>query len=265
MKFAPIVSVPGLWFGMVEAMSYISEKLKIAARDNLLPGFLFRWRAALYGVPEANLYSPTYQPWGGLPEFRALYDEISGETLLNAEQAWILYCLARQASSAGGDFMEAGVYRGGSARLLWRVLERSSGCQQLHLFDTFGGTPKTDPLWDLHRENDFADTSVEAVSAFVGGGHRVVCHKGLIPQTFRGLENMRLGFSHIDVDIYRSVADCCAFVYPRTALGGIILFDDYGLPSCPGARRAVDEFFADKPEFPIVLRTGQAIVFRSNL
>ena len=173
MKFAPIVSVPGLWFGMVEAMSYISEKLKIAARDNLLPGFLFRWRAALYGVPEANLYSPTYQPWGGLPEFRALYDEISGETLLNAEQAWILYCLAQQASSAGGDFMEAGVYRGGSARLLWRVLDRSSGCQQLHLFDTFGGMPKTDPLRDLHRENDFGDTSIEAVSAFVGGGHRV--------------------------------------------------------------------------------------------
>jgi hypothetical protein len=86
-------------------MSYITEKLKIAARDNLLPGFLFRWRAALYGVPEAKLYSPTYQPWGGLPEFRALYDEISRETLLNAEQAWILYCLwiaVLSRSPAGG-------------------------------------------------------------------------------------------------------------------------------------------------------------------
>ena len=251
--------------GVVKPMSYSSEKLKVVVRDNFLPGFLFRWRAALYGVPEANLYSPTYQPWGGLPEFRALYDEISGETLLNAERVWILYCLAQQALNVDGDFLEAGVYRGGSARLLWRVLDQSNGRQRLNLFDTFGGMPKTDHHRDLHRENDFADTSVEAVSAFVGGGRRVTCHKGLMPQTFCGLENLRLGFSHVDVDIYQSVADCCAFVYPRTALGGIILFDDYGLPSCPGARRAVDEFFADKPEFPIVLRTGQAIVFRSNL
>lgn len=250
---------------MVKAMSYTSEKLKAVARDNFLPGFLFRWRAALNGVPEANLYSPTYRPWGGLPEFRTLYDEISRQTLLNAEQAWILYSLAQQALSVDGDFLEAGVYRGGTARLLWRVLEGSSRQRWLNLFDTFGGMPKTDLQRDLHREDDFGDTSVETVSAFVGGGQRVICHQGLIPHTFRGLENLRLGFSHIDVDIYRSVADCCAFVYPRTTLGGIILFDDYGFPSCPGARRAVDEFFADKPEFPIVLRTGQAIVFRTNL
>ena len=32
---------------------------------------------------------------------------------------------------------------------------------------------------------------------------------------------------------------------------------------CPGARAAVDEFFAGKPEVPLVLRTGQAVVFRS--
>jgi hypothetical protein len=50
---------------MVKAMSYTSEKLKVVVRDNFLPGFLFRWRAALNGVPEANLYSPTYRPWGG--------------------------------------------------------------------------------------------------------------------------------------------------------------------------------------------------------
>jgi len=265
MKYRPPASELVLGFRTVEAMSYTSERQKVAVRDNFLPGFLFRWRAALYGVPEANLYSPTFQPWGGLPEFRALYDEISAETLLNAERVWILYCLAQQALSVDGDFLEAGVYRGGSARLLWRVLDQSRGeKRRLYLFDTFGGMPKTDLQRDLHRENDFADTSVEAVSEFVGGGQRVAFHKGLIPQTFRSLENLRLGFSHIDVDIYQSVADCCAFIYPRTALGGIILFDDYGFPSCPGARRAVDEFFADKPEFPIVLRTGQAIVIRSR-
>ncbi len=37
---------------------------------------------------------------------------------------------------------------------------------------------------------------------------------------------------------------------------------EFRYPSCPGARRAVDEFYADKPERPLVLNTGQAIVTR---
>jgi O-methyltransferase len=41
-----------------------------------------------------------------------------------------------------------------------------------------------------------------------------------------------------------------------------MLFDDYGFWSCPGARQAVDEFFADKPEAPFALPTGQALVAR---
>ena len=40
-----------------------------------------------------------------------------------------------------------------------------------------------------------------------------------------------------------------------------MIFDDYGFPTCPGARQAVDEFFADKREVPFVLPTGQAVVF----
>ena len=241
-------------------MSYDVERLKIALRDNILPGFLFRWRAAFNHVPDAQLYRPTFQPWLR-PEFQSLYSEISRKTLLNAERAWTVYSLSRQALSVGGDFLEAGVYRGGTAFLLRRVLDGMPGPRHLHLFDTFAGMPQTDPSRDRHHQEDFRDTSVEAVSGFVGREDKILYHKGLIPATFSGLENTRFAFSHIDVDIYRSVRDCCLFVYPRTVPGGIMLFDDYGLPSCPGARQAVDEFFADKADFPLVLRTGQAVVF----
>jgi O-methyltransferase len=41
------------------------------------------------------------------------------------------------------------------------------------------------------------------------------------------------------------------------------VFDDYGLPSCPGARAAVDEYFLGTGMQPLVLATGQAIVFKS--
>ncbi len=245
-------------------MSFAVEKFKVVLRDRFLPTFLFRWRAALNHVPDSHLYNPTFQPWLGFGEFRELYDQIAGHTLITREAAWALYSLARQTLSVPGDFLEAGVYRGGTARLLRGVLGMSGHKRTLHLFDTFGGMPRTNMTLDIHREKDFLDTSVEAVSAFIGIEESILYHDGLIPDTFKGLENTRFAFAHIDVDIYQSVLDCCRFIYPRVVPGGILIFDDYGFASCPGARVAVDTFFKDKPEIPFVLHSGQAIVFRTS-
>jgi O-methyltransferase len=246
-------------------MSYAIDKLKVAAREHLLPGVLFRLRAALRHVPDANLYSPNLQLWRAEGPFRAAYDQIRARSLVAPEQAFILYSLARQAWPLPGDYLEAGVYRGGTARLVRTLFDRAPNGpgRQLHLFDTFAGMPETDAKRDLHRKDDFADTSVEAVSSFVGKEDWIRYHAGFIPDTFQGLESMRIAFAHVDVDIHRSIIDSCAFIYPRLLQGGIMVFDDYGVASCPGARAAVDEFFADKPEVPLVLRTGQAVVFRS--
>jgi O-methyltransferase len=134
-------------------------------------------------VPDAQLHQPTFQPWLR-PEFRVLYDEIYRHTLLSAERAWMVYSLAWQGLSVEGEFFEAGVYRGGTARLLRRILESAHQPRHLHLFDTFAGMPQTDPLRDVHRQNDSGDTSVETVSAFVGREERIVYHQGLVPHTF---------------------------------------------------------------------------------
>jgi O-methyltransferase len=244
------------------SMSYKTQKLKTMVRDHL-PGVLGRWRAAMDHVPDARLYSPTFQPWRGMAPFRALYDEIASRSLVQAEAAWVLHSLARQASSLAGDFFEAGVYRGGTARLLRRVLETAGTRRPLHLFDTFAGLPERDPQHPTPHGEDFADTSLDSVSAFVGGEDWIHYHPGLIPDSFRGLEDTRFAFAHVDVDSLRAVQGCCEFVYPRLVPGGIMLFDDYGVASCPGARAAVDDFFAGRPEVPLVLHTGQAVVHRT--
>jgi O-methyltransferase len=243
-------------------MVSLTERIKIALSDKVLPGFLFRWRAALKGVPDSKLYNPRFQPWRGPSEFRTTYNAIRHHTLVTQERAWTLYCLARQALSLQGDFVEAGVYLGGTARLLRSLIDTSPSRRRLHLFDTFMGMPETSTEHDHHRAGDFSDTSTEMVSNFVGREDWIYYHKGLIPQTFHGLESARIALSHIDVDIYQSVLDCCEFLYPRTVPGGFLLFDDYGFPSCPGARAAVDEFFHNKPEIPLVLHSGQAAVFK---
>jgi O-methyltransferase len=162
-----------------------------------------------------------------------------------------------------GDVWECGVYKGGTAAMIAAILRDLESKKKLFLFDTFEGMPETDKERDWHKAGDFKDTSVESVERYVGADESCIVRKGFIPDTFQGLESSRIAFAHIDVDIYRSIRDCLGFIWPRLTLGGFIVFDDYGLPTCPGARAAVDEFFADEDCVPLCLSTGQAVVFKS--
>lgn len=210
-------------------------------------------------LPDAALYQPFYAPWAA-PAFTTLYGTLQARTLCPPASAWTLHTLLRQALHVPGDVMEAGVYQGGTARLLRLVIDAHAPGRTLHLFDSFAGMARTDAAADRHRAGDFADTSAEAVRRFVGG--TATLHAGWIPESFAGLEGLRLCFAHVDLDLHESILDTLAFVYPRLSPGGVIVFDDYGYASCPGARAAVDHFFADKREVPLALQTGQAVVIR---
>jgi len=214
-------------------------------------------------IPNADLYKPLFSPWLGLQPFAGVYEKARVVSLVSADRCWVLYTLARQAMKLPGDIWETGVYRGGTAVLLREVIAQSGIARSMRLFDTFEGMPETDPTRDLHNRGDFSDTSLESVRAVIGSEPWIFYHKGYIPATFLGLEAEKIALAHIDVDIYRSILDSCEFIYPRLLHGGFMIFDDYGFASCPGARQAVDEFFSEKPEKPLVLPTGQAVVFKS--
>ncbi len=208
---------------------------------------------------EAFLYAPRFSPWLDPKGFAELYGRVRLHTLVDSERCYVLHSLARQAIHVAGEFWECGVYRGGTARLLADVVRDSR--RPLRLFDTFSGMPPVRKALDWHQEGDFADTSLPAVRRLVDYDCAVF-HKGVIPESFAGLGPSRIAFAHVDVDLYQSVFDSSAFLYPRLAPGGFLVFDDYGWPSCVGARYAVDDYFRDKPEVPLVLSTGQALVVR---
>ncbi len=157
-----------------------------------------------------------------------------------------------------GEIWECGVYKGGSAK----ILAERKGEKVLRLFDTFEGMPK-ESVWDnAHKEGDFKDTSLESVQEYVGDHKDVYYHKGFFPDTFKGLEDSKICFAHVDADLYTSILSCCQFIYPR--LTGCLFFDDYNVPSCLGAKRATDDFFADKPEKLIILGQ-QALIFKNSI
>lgn len=84
--------------------------------------------------------------------------------------------------------------------------------KRLCLFDTFEGMPDADPDKDFHKQGDFADTSLAAVKRLVGHEDLVSYYAGVIPDSFSALESSQIALAHIDVDIYKSVLDCCKFI-----------------------------------------------------
>jgi O-methyltransferase len=213
-----------------------------------------------YDVYQSGL---TYHPWERDSSFRRHYDALKTYTLVPVVQCWIIYSLARQALCRDGEVWECGVYRGGTALLLRGLRDELNSKAHLRLFDTFAGMPETDPAKDIHRSGHFCETSLAYVKAVVGE-EGTSYHQGCIPRTFEGLEQSSIAFAHVDLDLYDGILESCRFIYPRLVKGGVIVFDDYGYPSCPGARAAVDEFFSGRTEVPLILPTGQALVFKMS-
>jgi O-methyltransferase len=229
-------------------------------------------------IPDRDFYRPSehgdwlFSPWLAHGELRGygefheyLMTALHAGTAVCPERLYMLFTLASQCLHLPGDFIEAGVWRGGTAALFSKLIHaRSPHPRRLHLFDTFSGMPPTHEYDTYYKGGEFTDTSVEVVSAKVSNAEFVQFHPGLIPDTFAGCEDLRFAFAHVDLDVYRSIGDACAFIFPRLAVGGVMVFDDYGWSTCPGARRAVDEYFAGRVTRPLVLSNGQAVVFRAG-
>jgi hypothetical protein len=146
-----------------------------------------------------------------------------------------------QVASLEGEVAEVGVWRGGSAKLLARAMPG----RMVHLFDTFEGMPETSEF-DILQPGDFSDTSLESVNEFLQG-YNVHFWPGLFPDSARLLPRLlpdtQFVLVHVDVDIYESTKAACEFFWPLLVEGGIMVFDDYNNSECPGANKAVDEFF----------------------
>ncbi len=78
-----------------------------------------------------------------------------------------------------------------------------------------------------------------------------------------GFDVTPLSFVHLDANLYQSYITCFDALYHRVSPGGFMLFDEYTKWAYPGARQAIDEFFADKPEGIIEQPTTQCLVVKS--
>jgi len=181
-------------------------------------------------------------------------------SIVDIDRQLMLYQLAKLTKNIIGDVAEVGVYKGGTAKLLAETFLEDK--KILHLYDTFNGMPPTEDF-DLHFEGNFNDVTFEEVQKYLWEyNYKTKFYVGIFPETFNLQSQLLYCFVHVDCDIYTSVRSCCEIFYPRMSKGGIILFDDYGLLSCPGAKIAVDEYCRRYKVAMVYLPTGQCFFQR---
>ncbi|MFD2235139.1 TylF/MycF/NovP-related O-methyltransferase [Phaeospirillum tilakii] len=194
-------------------------------------------------------------------EFIALYRRaMDPDNWHSLDRKYTLYQIARAVSFLGGDAAECGVYKGGSALLLCLAL-REVG-RTVHLFDSFEGLSAPETCDGSYWSEGALRVGEEKLRETLAPVDNYRIYRGWIPERFPDVTDIRFSFVHIDVDIYRPTLDSLSFFYDRMLSGGVILMDDYGFSSCPGAKLAADDFFSSRPERIVMLPTGQALVIK---
>jgi hypothetical protein len=157
-------------------------------------------------------------------------------------------CVGNVAPLEGGA-AEIGTYQGGSAYFIAASFAARLGHEvPLEVIDTFAGHPPgklSGHDSPVHAdETKFAATSYESVVEYLGAFEQVTVRQGDFSTIAPELPEQRYRLVHVDVDLYVPALECLNYFGPRLVQGGIVVLDDYGKPTCPGIRRAAEEYLA---------------------
>jgi hypothetical protein len=158
------------------------------------------------------------------------------------------------ARGVSGDFVETGVWRGGTTILMRAILKKHNIADVVvWCADSFEGMPKptTDDL-KAQANSDFSDRDYLAVSLdqvkanfdrFGLLDDQVKFLKGWFCDTLPTAPIERIALLRMDGDLYSSSMDALTYLYPKVSAGGYVIVDDYN--SWPACRQAVDEYRRD--------------------
>ena len=194
-------------------------------------------------------------------EFLQLHAELLEDNrgIQTLAERYNIYSLVKATSRLPGALAEAGVYRGGSAK----VICKCKGQSPLYLFDTFEGLPKANQTMDGgFQEGGFGDTSRDDVAQYLAEFPEVHLYKGFFPDSAKGKEpeTKTYRFVHLDLDLYESTLNALGFFYPRMTPGGVIVSHDYNCLGVPGVAKAFHEFFSTRPEPIVPLWDTQCVI-----
>ncbi|BDA51663.1 Demethyldecarbamoylnovobiocin O-methyltransferase [Coccomyxa sp. Obi] len=171
-----------------------------------------------------------------------------------------------------GDFVECGVWRGGSSIFMRGVLRVLNIVDRtVHLVDSFEGLPAASTSEDsdtwstMHYLKVPQDVVEDAFARYKLLDKQVQFHKGYfrssLPKLRKDLiaENRQIALLRMDGDMYESTMDILFNLADLLAPSGCIIVDDWTINVC---RKAMTEFFAiHELEPKIISIDGDAVYF----
>lgn len=198
-----------------------------------------------------------------------LLESVKDYTLCRESKLRSLVSLSKEVAKKQleGDFVECGVYKGGSAALVGHFLPATAN---LWLYDSFEGMPQVSDK-DGPDAGQWvgqcvgSEQNVREVMSKTGiPQERLFIRKGLFQDTFVNPLPVKIQFLHIDADWYDSVSLALKVFYERVVDGGVVILDDFG--HWEGCREAFYDFCQQSGIKPLLNRfeNDQAFWFKGQ-
>lgn len=192
-------------------------------------------------------------------DFKSFYVTCKPYTLTSVERLYALYQAVKYGLGLriSGDFVECGVWKGGSAMMAALTLMRYGGTdKKIFLYDTFEGMSRPSardkqastgfPAFDTWEGKHRCFASLEnARGNILSTGYppqNIVFIKGKVEDTIPKTLPERISLLRLDTDWYDSTYHELVHLFPRLSDNGVVILDDYG--HWTGAREAADKYFA---------------------
>lgn len=177
------------------------------------------------------------------PIFASIAKDCSPFTMTSMEKMYALYQSVRylDEKKIEGDFVECGVWRGGSLMtMMLSILRLTLSLRDVVVFDLFDNADRNgNQYWQSIPQSE-----VEKNIGSTGyPTAKIEIHPGDVLQSLPCPIKRPIALLRLDTDLYETTAHTLEHLFPHVVKGGIVIIDDYG--SHPeDAGRATDEFFA---------------------
>ena len=225
----------------------------------------------------------------GDEQFMEIYSICKSYTMTSIQRMYTLYLSVKYVleNDLEGDFVECGVWRGGSSMLIATYLKlKGRDDKKIFLYDTFEGMTKPSEL-DVSVKKEVASSifSKTATSedysnwcyADLGdvknnllstGIKNESLHfvKGKVEETIPGTIPDKIALLRLDTDWYESTKHELEHLYPLLVEKGVLIIDDYGF--WEGCKKAVMEYFDSIGQRVLLNRidhSGRILIKNDNL
>ena len=203
--------------------------------------------------------------------FMRIYDKCKDFTMTPKERMYALYKAVLYTLDADipGDFVECGVWKGGSTMLIaYILLEANVTSRKIYLYDTFEGMSKptggdfrvshreirASNTWKSEQKEDHNEWAFSPLSEVTENlfstrypKKNLVFVRGKVEKSIPKTVPDKIALLRLDTDWYESTKHELNHLFPLIARNGVLLVDDYGYWA--GSKKAVDEYFSNRPIF----------------